>query len=485
MKDLEKWQIISFISRGTAMALGLVQSFFILRILSVSEWGIVQIAVSIGAALGIYQHLGLASASTREISAAKDNKEIFKIFVTSVFIRYMVTIPITIGLFLLSHYLAFNTYKVPQIELPLKLYALVLIAQGFQSILNSVIAGTKRFKRLFLYQAAIAIVSMLLYVPMIYFYRINGYFYALFLFNLIASVVLGYLAFKPLGRSAFELPSRKELKHLFKELFAISMAIYIVKIIYTNWEKLGPNLLGLTVTPEMVGYFGFALLYAKKLMSISDSVTDVNLPVFSDKYVNDRGSFMETFSKNFDKLFVLIIFTGASAVYWVSEIVRIAIGSSKYDPSLSLVLPLVFAFIFYSFINIIKSSVIIPAKMVKEMIISFVVLIGGTLAFYFGLKSILGSLLAMSYGMATGAFLSLLFLAVISDIKLKFRLFHHEHVLLLIISAAIALNWPVGNIYVKISAYLVFIGLFIWGVSVAKFVTNNDLNKVLKKIPGF
>jgi len=82
MKDLGKWQIISFISRGMSMVVGIVQSFAIIRILTVSEWGLVQLAVSIGGALGIYQHLGLASASTREISAAKEDSEVFKIFVT-------------------------------------------------------------------------------------------------------------------------------------------------------------------------------------------------------------------------------------------------------------------------------------------------------------------------------------------------------------------------------------------------------------------
>src|SRR3990167_10566143 len=99
MKDLTRWQLISFISRGVAMAFGIVQSFVIVRILSVGEWGVVQIAVSIGGAFGIYQHLGLASGSTREISAAKNDTEVFKIFVTALVIRYVVTIPLVLFLF--------------------------------------------------------------------------------------------------------------------------------------------------------------------------------------------------------------------------------------------------------------------------------------------------------------------------------------------------------------------------------------------------
>ncbi len=480
MKDLTKWQLISFISRGAAMFFGLVQSFFIVRLLSVTEWGVVQIAVSLGAALGIYQHLGLASASTREVSAAEDNKEIFKIFVTSAFIRYVITIPIAIGLFWFSRYLSTVTYNNPQLEIPLKLYAIVLLFQGFQSILNSVISGTRRFKLLFIYQAVISIVSVLLYIPAVWFYRVNGYFFALLAFNIISTFSLTIMAFRPL-KGFFEMPSKSDFKRLFKELFSISLGIYLVKIIYTNWEKIGPNLLGLTVTPEIVGYFGFALLYAKKLMNVSDAVTDVNLPVFSDKFVHDRGGFHELFTRNFNRLYALIVFIGASAVFWVYEIVTIVVGSEKYNNSLPLMLPMVFAFIFYSFVNIVKSSVIIPAKLVKEMILSFVILIGGTLLFYFMTQGWLGNLQAMAYGMVAGGFLSFLSLALISQFKLGFKFINHDHWLILLEGLAISACWVMGNLYIKIPLYLVLTLLFIWGTLISGFVRKEEYALVFQK----
>ena len=80
MKDLGKWQIISMFSQLAAMLLGIVETFVVIRILSVGEWGLVQLAISIGGALGIYQHLGLVSASTREISSAKKEEDIFPAF---------------------------------------------------------------------------------------------------------------------------------------------------------------------------------------------------------------------------------------------------------------------------------------------------------------------------------------------------------------------------------------------------------------------
>ncbi|EKD99822.1 MAG: hypothetical protein ACD_22C00170G0003 [uncultured bacterium] len=487
MKDLAKWQIVSFISRGIAMVLGVLQSILIYRFLTLSEGGVVQLATAAGAALGVLQHLGLASASTREISAAKDEKEIFKIFITSGFIRYAITVPLALGLILLAKTLAVNTYHVPEMETPLKLYGLVLLIQGFQSILNSVIQGTKRFKVLFIYQALIPLVSIAFYLPLVFMYRIDGYFYAQVGVNLVSSLILGVIAFKPL-KNFLQWPSFADFKRLFKELFSISVGIYIVKIIYTNWEKLGPNLLGIVSTTEMVGYFGFALLYAKKLMNISDSVTDVNLPVFSDKYVNDRKTFESLFSENFNKLFVLIVFTGVTAAYWAGDIIHLAMGKVKFDPSIPLVLPIVFAFVFYSFINIIKSSVIVPAKMVKEMIISFVGLIGGTLVFYYLTTPFFGNLMAMAYGMVFGAVLSFSIMAISSKIKLNFAFINKDHALLLFQALVITLMGGIVNIWVKSVGFVLFGVLFVWAAYASSFITKNDfvqafniIGKVKKK----
>ena len=48
MNKLLKWQLVSFVSRGIAMALGIVQSVIIARILTVSEFGLVGIVAGIG-----------------------------------------------------------------------------------------------------------------------------------------------------------------------------------------------------------------------------------------------------------------------------------------------------------------------------------------------------------------------------------------------------------------------------------------------------
>lgn len=481
MKDLVKWQVISFVSRMLAMGIGIVQTFVIIRILSVGEWGLVQLAVSIGGALGIYQHLGLASASTREISSAKDKKEVFKIFVTSAFVRYCVTLPLAIGLFFFSNHIAVNLYKNASLVFPLKIYAVSLLFQGAQSILNSVISGTKRFKELFIYQVVIAVISVSLYIPLVYLFKVNGFFYAFLVFNAVASVTLSFIALKPL-KGYLEFPDKKDFVRLLREIFSISVAIYGVKIIYTNWEKLGNNFLGLFNSPEVVAIYAFALLYAKKLMNISDSVTAVNLPVLSEKYKSDVKDFHKTFSRNFNKVFSLIVFTGAFAAYFAPIAIKILVGSDKYNASIPLIAPMMFAFVMYSFINIFNSSVLIPAKLAKSMILSYGLLIIGSALFFIASFKFIDLLQAVSWGMAFGGVVSFFSMNKIIKNKLKITFFNIDHIAILIQSMAIALLCVMQNNLVKLVFFVPFAGLLVWSFFVSGFIERSDFEYALSKL---
>jgi len=466
-------------SRMIAMGFGIVQSFAILRILSVSEWGLVQLVVSVGSALGIYQHLGLASASNREIAAAEKKTDVFKIFITTTSIRYMVTIPLSVGLFLLSPKIS-QTYGFPEILVPLRIFSAILFMQGVQAILNAVISGTKRFKELFIFQAAVALLSVLIYVPLVYKYKIMGFFYANFIHESLKSLLLLVIAFKPyLGK--LKLPSKQEFIVIFKELFSLGMSIYIVKILVINWEKAGTNLLGFTKNAELVGIFSFALLYAKKLMHVSDSVTDVNLPVFSDRFVNDIDSFRDLFSRNFNRVFSMIIFFAMSAVFWAYELITILIGSDKYNDALPLLIPMVFAFLFFSLADIVKSSLAIPAKLVREMILSYVVMFISTLGIFLVGRTMLGPLESMAYAMFGGAALGFSFLTYFMQRELKLSIVRWPHVLVLFQAAIISSAGNISNIYLKLATYLAFVILYFISLLLGKFTSVEEIKNVLSQ----
>jgi len=425
MTNIGRWQVISIISRLMALILGVVQSIVITRILTVAEFGIIGIVGAVGAMFGIAQHFGLASGTTREISSAP-KEETFKIFLSSLILKYIIVLPVALALFLFAPYITRNIYKLDEIAFPLRLYSAVLLVQGAQGILNSVIAGLQRFRRLFLYQVAIAGVSLFLYIPLVYFYKVDGYFMALLLFNAVSTITLSILALAPL-RGYLKLPTKSELGHSFKNILLLSLGIYAAKILYTAWFKFGQITLGYFEALEVVGVFSFAVLFSSKLQTISDALTDVNLPIFSKEFSTNLEGFKQKFIGNFKKIFAVILVLTMSASFFAKDVIILAVGH-KYDASIPLILPLVFSFAFYSYLNLLKSSVLVPAKMIFELIGSYAVLFVVTSASYFLMVLSFGSLMAMSYAMLFGSALGFASAFLLIHNKLKFDILNSRSV---------------------------------------------------------
>ena len=366
-KDLLKWQSISLASRFFSVGIGIVQSIILTRwIFTVEEFGIIGIISAVGASIGVYQHLGLASGTAREL-AARDEKSASKVFISSLIARYSVSLPLAIGLFILANSIAIG-YKHPEMAGPLRIYAILLLLQASQDVGNAVLQGLQRFKRLFLFQAFLAVLSITLYVPLSYLFKFNGYFLALTLVTLVSVAVTWWLVVKPL-QDSWQWPSRKELWPILRDVFSVGLAIYIVKIIFINWQNLGTLILGTQVSVYAVGLFAYAMGYSFKLMTVSDALTDVNLSVMTKLYTSERHRFQEVFLTNFNKVYAFVWLAGTSAVFWAPEIFHLFV-KTKFDGSLPYILPLVAAVWGYSYINYLGASVIVPAKEVGQMILA-------------------------------------------------------------------------------------------------------------------
>ncbi len=225
-------------------------------------------------------------------------------------------------------------------------------------------------------------------------------------------------------------------------------------------------------------------------MSISDSVTDVNLPVLSEKFSKDFKDFKETFCDNFNKVFSFIVLSAAVAVYWAPQIVYVLLGKFKYfeyADSFRLILPLLFAFILYSLLDIVKSSVLIPAKMTKEMLIGFATLLVATGASFIVLSRythFFDSLFSMSLSMAIGSVVALIYVGYVTNEKLKFMFFNIDHVLVLLQFLFIGVLGVLDNLIMKGAMFIPFMILLFWGISVSKFLTKHDLLRVKNKLLG-
>jgi len=176
------------------------------------------------------------------------------------------------------------------------------------------------------------------------------------------------------------------------------------------------------------------------------------------------------------------VFAAVTAVFWVRDVFHLLIGSEKYDGSFPFVLPLVFAFIFYSVVNIVMSSILVPAKMVKEMIVGFLFMLVLTVGFYFAFNSVWGGLVTMAYAMVFGVLTNLVVLAFFSWRKLGFSFLRLKHAILIIVGLVISLQVYTDFNMTKILTYLLGSGIYIALVFLLKFVTKEDVQAGLRKL---
>jgi len=486
MSGLLKLQVVSFISRIIAMLIGIFQSLIIVNLLSTQEYGLIGLVTSIAGIVGITQHLGLASSSTKEISQAKNSQDIFNVILSSLSIRLLISVPISLILIFFATWIS-NYYSNPELILPLQIFGVITLVQAFQSIFNSVISGTQRFKLLFSYQIFIAFVSLFIFLPFIYFYSLLGYFYALLIFNLIQTLALGFLSLNKLDFQ-FKLPNRKEFFSLSSKLLKISLAIYFVKILFTAWQEVPVAYLGKIISLESLALFTFAFNLSSKLMAISDSITDVNLPVFSKQSTDSLKEYILSFNKNFDLIFYFIFVVGITVSYWSREILVLAdyfiyfvgvlVGLNfdkniydRYGSSLILFLPLLLSIIFYSYLNIIKSSFFVPLEKLKNMIITYSLMVIFTGLSFFVLNNYVIEILAMSLALFVGALSGFLISSMFIKNELAINIFSLKKIFFSLFTIFFALisYFVQLDIYSKIIIYISYLFIILYTFKINLF----------------
>ena len=457
MGSLLKWQTVSFLSRFFAMGVGLVQSVVVARVLTTAEYGLVGIVTAVGGVVGVVRHLGLVSATTRELAGVEDDRQAAKIFFSSLLIRLVVAVPLSVGLFFLAKKLAFETYGHPETFLPFRIFAVILFLQSVQEICNAALAGRQKFAVLFSFQALAALASIAFFVPLVTAFGFEGYFWAMLAHTIFSALTLGFLGLRSL-RWQFSFPSKEELKKMGTSLLRLGLAIYIGKVLYILWQKMGILYLGASVSPEEVGVFSFAILYAMKLLVVSDAVTDVNLPTMTNHVRQGFGELRNKFLANFEKVYALMLLAGISAVFWSQNIFHLLVGT-KYDASLVLVPPLMLAVFVYGLLNLLGSSVLVPAKFLKEMVAYHVLLLGATalaLVAFFPIDP----LRAVSWAMALGGLVSLVYLSVVCY-KKGLSLWEKRTVLPTLALAPIVLvHFSVTDFWPRGIAFLAFLAFY-------------------------
>jgi len=470
---MRNWAIVSIISRFLAQTIGVVQSVVIIKIVSVNDYGLIGLVGSIVAILGVTQSLGISSGATREIAATDNRKDAFKVFLGSLVVRYSITIPLITILFFIAPYLGYKVYHRPDIIFPLRIFAVTIMVESAQSVLNSVIQGLKRFKFLFTFQVGIAFISLMIFVPFVLRYKFLGYYYATFFLQVVWTSIMVFYVFK-LFKGSIDVPTKRELIRIIKAVFSIGIFVYITRILYTLWQKMGPAIVARHVSGIELGIFTFALFVSAKIIMISDAITDVTLPSMTTIYERQKDKFFDIFKNVNSKSLILITVASVGLIFFkkdaflVVDYIFAFVGKNpitpRYESSFSLMTPMIVGFWAYSLINLLRSGYSVPIKRMWQVLFVYIMMLVLTGSLFYSHLLNMKPMPKFAYSLMIGAILSWLLYLTLNQIFIRKLIITFEEIFIILFSGTVIWLYSMNmlNKYILFAVYAALSGIFYW-----------------------
>lgn len=353
---------MSLLTKGITTVLGIAQSLIVVRLLPPDQFGLVGLVMSIGGVIGVFQHLGIVDGAIREIATLKKARDIGKVIWVSTLVRQAVTIPLSILLFFFAETIAVTIYHRPEIVPYIRLFASILVLQGFQDVFGATLTGMKAFFSLYLVQIATAILNIAAFGYALWAYGTVGFFYAI-----IATTVVMVLAFlviitRSLG-SDLQLPAWSDVQRFGRRVMQVGVFMYGSRIFFVLWQRLPLLMLGGVLVSEQLGFMNIALAFGARLTIIAAALSEVNLSWMSSLFAAKRHEFDAIVTHNMRRVFILMATLTALIIFFVPEILFVA--GKNYAPAEVFIYVLTFAFFIYSLLDIGTNSVFVAANDAK------------------------------------------------------------------------------------------------------------------------
>lgn len=398
--SITKWQTISFISKISAILMGLVGNIIILRILSPEDWGIVGLATSVVGTVSVLQHLGLANGLNREIAREKDPHSVPTVILTALMIRLPVSLAIAVSLSLLAQYIAVQFYDNTLLIFPIQLLATLVLLEGVQDIFSSAVGALKLFRGLFIFQVVLAFVYLAANIMLVSNFGIHGYFYAKYVYMGAGFVIFGAVLVRHFYKQSVNLWAIRPDKIVgyIRGIIGIGLASFFQKIASIYWQKLPTLVMGTMFAPALIGVYNFADFFSQRLAIFADAASDVSLPMFLRTFHDDFEQFKKDFVNNFLRVGVITTLFAVAGGLFLPEFLQLT-GLNKYEGVQSIFVVSALGMLASSLVHTV-GVVFVAADARKHMVFSFVLIFLVTLVSIVPLAQALGVLGgALSYGL--------------------------------------------------------------------------------------
>lgn len=430
MTDIRAVQVWSVLTKVGTVGLGILQTALVLRILGPGPYGIVGIVISLGALVGVSQHVGAVDAAIREIAVADTPRRRAHVFWVSLWFRLAVTVPISVLLFLLAPWIGSKIYALPDIPHLVRLMSVILVLHGIQGILGGAFTGQRAFGLLYALQLVMAVFNVPLFAALVLVHGVRGFFEAVILAALGFSVLLAIFLRQALGGTATH-PNAQEMRAVFRDIMHTGGWTYAARILSVAWQRVPVLLLGRWASPEVVGLFSAAVTFGSKLQLLAAALGEVNLAFLSSSFAKSRDAFRRLAMRTLEDVGAVTLVGGLFLVLFADVLVPFIAGTS-YVGSLPVMAAVTWAYAAFAFLDIATNTVFVPSRNAHLRSASFAVLTVGSLLTIILLGG--APLHAASIGVLTGGIGGLLAAEVLSRARMRLPLFPGTLITPLIVS---------------------------------------------------
>lgn len=458
--NLGRIQAFSLITKAVTTALGIVQSFIVIKLLTRGEYGLVGLVMSIGGLIGVSQHLGIVDGAIREIAVLKDKGEIGKVFWVSHLARQAVTVPLSLLLVFLASLIATKFYHRPEIIPYIQIFALSLILQGLQDVLGATLTGMKRFGPLYSIQIITAAINIAVFGWLTWANGITGFFWAVIITTSLMVVLLFVMAARDLAGN-LALPTWADIQAYGRRVMHIGAFMYLARISFVMWQRLPLLILGGVLTAERLGDLNIAQTFGSKLTIIAAALSEVNLAWMSSLYAHQREEFVKTVTRNMHRLLVLMAMMALVLILFTPEILYYVFP--EYLPAEHLILVMTLAFFLYALTDIGTSSVFVSAGNPRLRTLAYglmTLFTAGSISLIYKMRP--DALLA-SWAVLGGVLLAYATMVILAYKKFGVSLLTRQLItFLLALAATVAFLFTDPSLIIRIIIFLALTGYLLW-----------------------
>jgi len=356
--DLVRGTMMVAASLITAGVLALLTSIILARSISVTEFGVYSITISLQTVVSLFASFSIGMAVAKLVAeySARDVKHALKFARSGLRLVLLFSTVTTIIYFVLADPMGNGLYGEPGVADLIPFSAMVVFSSAVLGFTSGLAQGNHRMKLLSSMQISVPAISLSIIVALLPYVGIRIAFISMF----VAQMTVALSAMYRLGKTGFPLGKRVEPDadmHYPKLILSFAVPAVIAAVMVAPIFWFGNTLLAFESGFLAVGHFAVAMVFFQALSFLPNSLTIPLIPKISEMSVNSREQVGSLVSKSLRAVSVLLFPLFFAIALFSRNIVGILYGSEYYDSSEAMCL-MIIACYYFAMATIVGAAII-------------------------------------------------------------------------------------------------------------------------------